>query len=169
MGLFKEELRSIKAFVFDVDGVLAESRTVLHPSGDMMRTMNTKDGFALFQAVRKNFPVAVISGARSTSIVERFACLGINDVFIDSKNKEKDLTIFLSKYDLEPISVLYMGDDIPDIPAMKIVGLPTCPQDAAEEVQSISKYISNFQGGNGCVRDVIEQVLRAQGKWYKQE
>ncbi len=169
MGLFKEELRSIKAFVFDVDGVLAESQVMLHPSGDMMRIMNTKDGLALFYAVKENFPVAIITGAKSPSIRERFESLGIHDVFLDSRNKLKDMNIFLTKYQLEPAAVLYMGDDIPDISAMKEIGLPTCPNDAAEEVQNISKYISNLPGGHGCVRDVIEQVLRSQGKWFKKE
>ncbi len=167
MGLFKEELRNIRAFVFDVDGVLAENQILLHASGDMMRTMNTKDGFALFHAVKNNFPIAIISGAKSLSIRERFASLGITDVFLDSKDKVKDLSVFLSKYNLDPSTVLYMGDDIPDIGAMRSIGLPTCPNDAAEEVQSISKYISNLPGGHGCVRDIVEQVLRAQGKWFK--
>ena len=165
MGLFKEELRSIRGFVFDVDGVLADSQVILHPSGDMMRTMNTKDGFAMYRAVKEKFPVAIISGAKSESIIERFAGLGITDVYVDSKDKTKDLQKFMSDYKLDPSSILYMGDDIPDIPPMKMVGLPTCPNDAVEEVQGISKYISNLSGGKGCVRDIIEQVLRAQGKW----
>ncbi len=165
MGLFKEELRSVRGFVFDVDGVLADSQVILHPSGDMMRTMNTKDGFAMYRAVKEKFPIAIISGAKSKTIIERFEGLGITDVYVDSKDKTKDLQNFLSDYKLDPSSILYMGDDIPDIPAMKMIGLPTCPNDAVEEVQSISKYISNLPGGKGCVRDIIEQVLRAQGKW----
>lgn len=169
MALFKEELRSIQAFIFDVDGVLAESRTILHPSGDMMRTMNTKDGFALYHAVKQGFPIAIITGAKSKSIIGRFSTLGIDDVYLNSDDKVRDMDIFFSKFDLNPEHVLYMGDDIPDLAPMRIVGLPTCPRDAAEEIQSISKYISNLQGGQGCVRDVIEQVLRAQGKWFKKE
>lgn len=167
MGLFKEELSSIEAFVFDVDGVLAESQVILHPSGDMMRTMNTKDGLAMLRAVQEGFPVCIISGAKSKSLIDRFKALGINDVFLDSRSKVKDLESFLIKYSLDPKKVLYMGDDLPDIKAMSIVGLPACPLDAAEEVQGISKYISNYPGGKGCVRDIIEQVLRAQGKWNK--
>jgi len=169
MGLFKEDLRNIRAFVFDVDGVLAESQTILHPSGDMMRTMNTKDGFALFHAVKNDFPIAIISGAKSLSIRKRFASIGIQDIFLDSTNKLEHLGIFLAKYNLDPSTVLYMGDDIPDIDAMMMVGLPTCPNDAVEEVQSISKYISNLPGGHGCVRDIVEQVLRSQGKWFKRK
>ena len=135
----------------------------------MMRTMNTKDGFAMIRAIKEGFPIGVISGAKSKSIVGRFESLGIHDVFLDSSSKTNDLNIFLNKYSLDPDTVIYMGDDLPDISAMKMVGLPTCPQDAAEEVQGISKYISNFPGGKGCVRDIIEQVLRAQGKWYNNE
>ena len=169
MGLFKEELRKIKAFVFDVDGVLAESQVILDPSGDMMRTMNTKDGYAMYKAVKEGFPIAIISGAKSPSIRARFATLGINDVFLDSRNKLVDLEKFLSKTGLDSSFVLYMGDDIPDIGPMRKIGLPTCPNDAVEEVQSISKYISNLAGGKGCVRDIIEQVLRSQGKWATTE
>lgn len=169
MALFKEKLKDIKAFIFDVDGVLAESQTQLHPSGDMMRTMNTKDGYALCHAVKEKFPIAIITGARSESIRGRFAYLGIDDVFLDSKNKLDDMKIFLLKYKLDPASVLYMGDDLPDITPMKRVGLPACPNDAAEEVQGISEYISNYPGGRGCVRDVIEQVMRAQGRWYNND
>lgn len=169
MGLFKEELRNIKALVFDVDGVLAENQIRLHPSGDLMRTMNTKDGYAMVRALQEKFPIAIISGARSPSIATRFEALGITDIFLNSNNKIDHLNEFLLKYNLEPKNVMYMGDDIPDIPPMKIVGLPTCPNDAAEEVQGISKYISNLPGGGGCVRDIIEQVLRAQGKWIKND
>ena len=165
MTNFKEGLRSIKAFVFDVDGVLSSPQVLLHPSGDLMRTMNTKDGFAMYQAIQENFPIAIISGAKSKSIIERFAGLGIKDVYIDSKDKTKDLQKFLSDYDLDPQSVLYMGDDIPDYPVMKLAGLPCCPQDAVPEIKEISKYISHKKGGKGAVRDVIEQVLKVQDKW----
>lgn len=167
MGLFKEELNNIRAFVFDIDGVLAESQVVLHPSGDLMRTMNTKDGYAMMRAVEEGFPVCVISGARSRSLIDRFTALGISEIYLDSKDKVKDLYEFTGRYSIDLKSVLYMGDDLPDIAAMRIVGMPTCPLDAAEEVQGISDYISNYPGGHGCVRDIIEQVLRAQGKWYK--
>ncbi len=165
MGFFKEDLGSVKAFVFDVDGVLASSQIVLHPSGDMMRTMNTKDGFALAQAVKQGFLVAVITGAKSTSIIERFKTLGISDVVIESLKKETDLLAFIKKYDLDLSSLVYMGDDLPDLIAMQMVGIPSCPADAVEEIQNISIYISDYKGGEGCVRDIIEQVMRAQKMW----
>jgi 3-deoxy-D-manno-octulosonate 8-phosphate phosphatase (KDO 8-P phosphatase) len=169
MGLFKEKLRIIEAFVFDVDGVLAENIIHLHPSGDLMRTMNTRDGYAMVRALDSGFPIAIISGARSTSIISRFESLGITDIYLNSSNKIEHLEDFIARHNLKRENILYMGDDIPDIEPMKAVGLPTCPNDAAEEVQGISEYISNFPGGRGCVRDIIEQVLRAQGKWLNKE
>jgi len=165
MGLFKEKLRGIKAFVFDVDGVLAENLVRLHPSGDLMRTMNTRDGYAMVKAIKSGFPIGIISGAKSPSIITRFESMGVNDIYLNSSNKLEHLFDFMSVHKIKAEDLLYMGDDIPDIEAMKAVGLPTCPNDAAEEVQGISEYISNFPGGRGCVRDIIEQVLRAQGKW----
>jgi len=165
MPFFKEQLVGIRSFVFDVDGVLANAQVVLHPSGDLMRTMNTKDGYAIYKAVMSGYLVCIISGAKSASIRERFMSLGVKDVYLDSKNKLKDLTEFAQKYSLPFEEILYMGDDLPDLEAMNMVGLATCPSDAVEEVQSCSAYISDLAGGAGCVRDVIEQVMRAQKKW----
>jgi 3-deoxy-D-manno-octulosonate 8-phosphate phosphatase (KDO 8-P phosphatase) len=163
---FKERLKEIKAFVFDVDGVFSQN-VVLQSNGDMLRTMNTKDGFALYHAVNnQSFIVAIITGGYSESVKLRFQAMGLTDVYIKSNNKLDDFEDFISKYNLEPSEVLYMGDDIPDYEVMKTVGIPTCPADAAEEIKSISVYISDKRGGEGCVRDVIEQVLRAQGKWF---
>ena len=165
MSFFKEELKKIKAFAFDVDGVLARSEMVLHPSGDLMRSMNSKDGFALHFAVQAGYPVAIITGARSESIRVRFNFLGISDVYLDSTHKWSDLLRFIDKYHISASEVLYMGDDLPDYDVMSRVGLPTCPNDAVSEIQSVSRYISSLPGGEGCVRDVIEQVLRAQHQW----
>jgi 3-deoxy-D-manno-octulosonate 8-phosphate phosphatase (KDO 8-P phosphatase) len=166
---FKERLKSIKAFVFDVDGVFSHN-VFLHPNGDMLRSMNTKDGFALYYAVNKQlFYVAIITGGYSESVKTRFNAMGITDVYIKSTDKLDDFEDFISKYDLNADEVLYMGDDIPDYQVMTKVGLPVCPADAAEEIKSISVYISDKNGGDGCVRDVIEQVLRAQGKWFNFE
>lgn len=165
MRFFKEDLRNIKAFVFDVDGVISANQVILHASGDMMRTVNTRDGFAMKTAIDAGFKVAIITGARSESLKGRFRDLGTEDVFLGSLDKIADLKIFVAKYKLQLSEVLYMGDDIPDLGAMKLVGMPTCPNDATNEVQTISRYISNHPGGHGCVRDVIEQVLRTQGYW----
>ncbi len=165
MGHFKTTLKNVKAFVFDVDGVFSNNNIYLHPSGDMMRSMNVKDGFALQHAIRKNIPIAIITGGWSESVKIRFNNLGISDVYLKSSDKVADLADFISKYNLEAESILYMGDDLPDFGAMKKVGIATCPADAAEEIKAISHYISDRPAGEGCVRDVVEQVMRAQGKW----
>lgn len=165
MSNFKEDLTKVKAFVFDVDGVFSTSKVILHPSGDLMRTMNIKDGYAVYYAIRKNYIFCIISGGTSESVRTRFQNLGISDIYLGSHNKKKDFKDFLGKYNLDPEDVLYMGDDLPDYEVMKLAGVPTCPSDAVEEIKAISSYISDRSGGEGCVRDVIEQVLRLQGKW----
>ncbi len=167
MDNFKERLKDIKAFVFDVDGVFS-TNVYLHPNGDMYRSMNTKDGYALQYAVKKeNFLVGIITGGYSEAVKMRFRGLGVTDVYIKSTNKLDDFEDFMYKYSLKPEEIVYMGDDLPDYEIMKIVGVPTCPADAAEEIKSLAVYISDKKGGEGCVRDIIEQVLRAQGKWVK--
>lgn len=166
---FKERLKSIKAFVFDVDGVFSQN-VFLDTNGDMLRSMNTKDGFSLYYAVNEHkFHAAIITGGYSESVRTRFNAMGITDVYIKSTDKLDDFDDFVFKYNLKPEEVLYMGDDIPDYNVMKAVGVPVCPADAAEEIKSICVYISDKKGGEGCVRDVIEQVLRAQGKWFNFE
>jgi len=166
---FKEKLKSIKALVFDVDGVFSQN-VFLHPNGDMLRSMNTKDGYALQYAIKKqSFLAGIITGGYSESVKYRFNALGITDVYIKSRNKLEDFEDFMYKYELKPKEIMYMGDDIPDYEVMKVVGIPCCPADAAEEIKSISVYISDKKGGDGCVRDIIEQVLRAQGKWFNFE
>ncbi len=169
MGNFKEDLRKVKAFIFDVDGVFSTSKIILHPSGDMMRTMNIKDGFACFFLIKKGFPVGIITGGNSESVRMRFQKLGVKDIYMNSTNKMKDFDDFTGKYDLKPENVLYMGDDLPDYEVMRKTGIPTCPADAVEEIKSISRYISDKNGGEGCVRDVIEQVLRLNGYWMDSE
>ncbi|MFC2098844.1 KdsC family phosphatase [Bacteroidota bacterium] len=165
MSNFKEELRKVKAFVFDVDGVLSNAKIYLHPGNEMMRSANIKDGYAIQYAVRKGYPICIITGGNSSTVEERFRNLGVTDIYLSSRNKMENLEDFLSRYDFGPENILYMGDDLPDYLVMKAVGFPTCPSDAVEEIKSISTYISDKTGGEGCVRDVIEQVLRLQGKW----
>lgn len=165
MSFFKEDLRNIKAFVFDVDGVISPNQVILHASGDLMRSVNTRDGFAIKTAIDNGFKVGIITGARSESLKGRFRDLGTSDVFLGSVDKINDLHSFIIKYQLQLSQVLYMGDDVPDLGPMRQVGMPTCPNDAATEVQAVSRYISTYPGGHGCVRDVIEQVLRTQGLW----
>ncbi|MDR2010151.1 MAG: HAD hydrolase family protein [Bacteroidales bacterium] len=162
---FKEILGKVKAFVFDVDGVLSRSVLNLDDSGEFIRTTNVKDGYILKYAKRKGFVIGIISGGNNENIIKRFHNLGIEDVIIKSKRKVADMEIFLEKYNLRYEDVLYMGDDIPDLEIMQKVGLPCCPNDAVTEIKEISVYISKLNGGEGCVRDIVEQVLRTHGKW----
>ena len=168
MANFKEELKHIKAFAFDVDGVFS-GNIFLSSTGEQLRTMNIKDGYAVQLAVKKGFPIAIITGGFSDGIKIRFEGLGVTDIYMRSSNKPHDFKDFINKHNLDISSVLYMGDDLPDYEVMKKVGLPVCPADAAEEIKSLSKYISIAKGGEGCVREVIEQVLRAQEKWMDKD
>ncbi|MBO7316541.1 MAG: HAD hydrolase family protein [Paludibacteraceae bacterium] len=161
----KEKMAKIKAFAFDVDGVLSANTIPLFPDGEPMRMINIKDGYAIHQAVLKGFPIAIISGGKTNAIRVRFESLGIKDIYLGSRFKTNEFADFLEKYDLQPSDVLFMGDDIPDFEVMKMVGIAACPCDAAPEIKEISAYISNKKGGEGCGRDVIEQVLKAQDKW----
>lgn len=159
------DLTKIKALVFDVDGVLSAETIQMSEEGLLVRTLNTKDGYALRLAVTEGLHVAIISGAREEAIRRRYERLRINDIFLGSSVKTASLQQLLDKYNLSLDEVLYMGDDIPDYEVMRLVGLPCCPADAAPEIRDISLYVSHRNGGYGCVRDVIEQVLKAQGKW----
>ena len=165
MKNFKENLKNIKAFAFDVDGVLSANNLPLHPNGEPMRVVNIKDGYALQYAVKKGYPVAIITGAKTEAVRIRFAGLGIKDIYLASCYKMKDFEDFAAKYGLQFSDILYMGDDIPDYHVMKACGFPCCPNDAVSEIKEISCYISPKEGGTGCGRDVIEQVLKAQDKW----
>jgi len=165
MAFFKEELTKVKAFVFDIDGVISAATQVLSSDGETVRTSNLKDGFALVYAIRIGYPVCVITGGKTIEVINRCKKLGVKDVYIGSLRKLPSLYDFLEKNNLKAEEVMYMGDDLPDYPAMKAVGVPVCPKDAAHEIKAISHYISDKNGGDGCVRDVLEQVLRAQGKW----
>lgn len=165
MSNFKEELRKVKAFAFDVDGVLSSQTMPLHPSGEPMRTVNIKDGYAIQLAVKKGYPIAIITGGKTEAVKMRFKSLGITDIYLGSYIKKDNFDDFIYKYSLDPENVLYMGDDLPDYEVMSMVGFPTCPADAVTEIKQISKYISNLNGGDGCVRDIIEQVLRLHNKW----
>jgi 3-deoxy-D-manno-octulosonate 8-phosphate phosphatase (KDO 8-P phosphatase) len=166
---FKEKLRHVKAFAFDVDGVFSSSSVLMHPSGEMLRTSNIKDGYAIYHATKMGYPVAIITGGDSELVRKRFEYLGVKHIYLKSRDKMKDFSDFLHKENLSAIDVLYMGDDIPDYPVLKAVGVPTCPDDAAVEVKSVAQYISNRKGGEGCVRDVVEQVLRSRGDWMNAE
>ncbi|MGB5417295.1 KdsC family phosphatase [Algibacter sp.] len=162
---YKEYLEHISTFIFDFDGVLTDGSVSITTSGELLRTMNIKDGYALKTAVDKGFNVCVISGGTNEGVRTRLTGLGISDVYLGAHNKLEQFNVYLSKMKIKSENVLYMGDDIPDFPVMKIIGLPCCPQDAVPEIKGISKYISHKKGGKGAVRDVIEQVLKVQSKW----
>jgi 3-deoxy-D-manno-octulosonate 8-phosphate phosphatase (KDO 8-P phosphatase) len=157
----------VKAFAFDVDGVLSLQVIPLHPGGEPMRTAKIKDGFAIQLAVKLGYPLAIITGGKTDSVFKRYENLGVPDIYMGSSDKIIDFNEWTSKHKISPANVLYMGDDLPDYPVMKQVGIPVCPSDAVEEIKSLCKYISHYKGGEGCVRDVMEQVMRAQGKWGK--
>jgi len=165
MSNFKEELLKVKAFVFDIDGVLSLQTIALNAFGIPNRTINLRDGFALQLAVRKGYHVAVISGGNSKDYQKRLKYLGVKDIHMNSKAKIRQFREFIEKYGLDMSDVLYMGDDIPDYEIMKVAGIPVCPADADSEIKQISVYISDRKGGEGCVRDIIEQVLRLHNKW----
>jgi 3-deoxy-D-manno-octulosonate 8-phosphate phosphatase (KDO 8-P phosphatase) len=162
---YKEIMREITTFIFDVDGVLTDGTVTIFPDGELVRTMNIKDGYALKTAVNKGYNVCIISGGTNEGVRSRLKDLGITDIYLGAHNKIEQLDEYLDIYNIKPEHVLYMGDDIPDYPVMKIVGLAACPKDAVQEIQDICIYISQKKGGNGCVRDVIEQVLKVQDKW----
>jgi 3-deoxy-D-manno-octulosonate 8-phosphate phosphatase (KDO 8-P phosphatase) len=161
LSLFKP----IKAFAFDVDGVLTDGTLFLMPDGEMVRRMNIKDGYALQLAVKKGYHVFVISGGKSELVEERLHKLGVKDVHMQVHNKIEVLQQCMQQYSLQPQEVLYMGDDMPDLEVMQQVGLPCAPADACSEIKAVSKYISDSNGGFGCARDVIEKVLKLNGHW----
>lgn len=162
---YKQLLSKINTFIFDVDGVLTNGMLTIMPNGELVRHMNVKDGYAMKVALNKGFRVCIISGGTNQAVKSRLAALGISDIYLGAHDKIKQYKEIVEKYNLDSDNVLYMGDDIPDLPVMEKVGLPCCPNDAVQEIQKASKYISNIKGGEGCVRDVIEQVLKVHGKW----
>ena len=163
------DLKKIRAVVFDVDGVLSSNTIFLHENGDPMRSVNIKDGYALQYAVKCGLIVAIITGGKTAAVRKRYEGLGLQDVYMSSSIKVKEYAHLKEKYQLNDEEILYMGDDIPDYEGMKWCGCPCCPADAAPEIKEISIYISHLNGGYGCGRDVLEQVLRAQGKWMSDQ
>jgi 3-deoxy-D-manno-octulosonate 8-phosphate phosphatase (KDO 8-P phosphatase) len=162
---FKQKLSTVKALIFDVDGVLSPDMIPMHPNGEPMRMANVKDGYAMQLAVKKGFIIGIITGGRTESVRMRYENLGVKNVYMGASVKMESFHDFLQKNNLTAADILYMGDDIPDYEVMKVVGTPVCPRDAMTEIKEISCYISPFKGGEGCARDVIEQVMKAQHKW----
>ena len=157
--------KPIKAFALDIDGVLTDGSLLIMPGGEWVRRMNIKDGYALQLAVKKGYKIFIISGASSTPVAERLGKLGIKEIHQGIHNKKQKLQELMTQYSLAANEVLYMGDDIPDYDVMKTVGLPVCPLDAAEEIKQVAQYISPIKGGEGCVRDVMEKVMKLNNHW----
>ena len=163
------DLKKIKAFVFDVDGVLSSNRISLDSYGDPMRTVNIKDGFALQLAIKKGFEVGIITGGYTESVRIRYERLGIKHIYMASLHKLSDYKKFLKKTRLKDKEVMYCGDDLPDYEIMKRVGLPVAPADAAPEIKKIARYITPCNGGDGVARDIIEQTLKIHDLWMDEE
>jgi 3-deoxy-D-manno-octulosonate 8-phosphate phosphatase (KDO 8-P phosphatase) len=166
---FLNKLKDISTFIFDVDGVLTDGSVYVTENGDQFRQFNIKDGYAIQLAVKCGYNVCAISGSRSKIAIHRLNSLGVKDVYVGAHTKSHNFKLYLEEKHVLPAGVLFMGDDIPDLEVMQMAGLAVCPADAAEEIKAISQYISPFVGGKGAVRDVIEKVLKVQGKWMSEE
>ena len=160
-----EKFKSIRTFVFDVDGVMTDGSVLVYETGEQVRRMSTRDGYSLQLAVKKGYRVVVISGGSSEGVRKRLEYLGIKDIYLNVHDKVKVLDEYAKEHGLDEKDMLYMGDDIPDHGAMQHVGLACAPADAAPEIRHMAAYISSFNGGQGCVRDVIEKVLKLNGHW----
>ncbi len=169
MTNYKEKLKNISTFIFDYDGVLSDGHILILNNGEHVRSGYVKDGFAIHLARKKSYRIAVISGGTSMAMEARCRILGIEDVFLRVVDKTVVFDQYIAEHKLNPDHILYMGDDLPDYPVMKRVGLAACPSDAAEEIKSVSAYISPYAGGKGCVRDIIEQVLKVKGEWMDED
>lgn len=169
MSTINYDLTKIKAFIFDVDGVLSSDCIPLSPEGEPMRTVNIKDGYAINLAIKSGYTVAIITGGDTYAVRKRFEGLGVLYIYMKSSIKMKDFNDFIEKTKYKPEEIVYVGDDIPDYHVMLEVGLPVSPADAAPEIKAISKYISHKKGGEGVGREIIEQVMKTQGTWMNDE
>ena len=162
---YKILLNNVSTFIFDVDGVMTNGKIIITTEGEMYREMDTRDGFALKYASLKGYKIGVISGGTNEGVKKRLELLGVNKVYLGIQEKDNAFNDFVKTFDINPEEVLYMGDDVPDIPVMEKAGIATCPQDAVSDVKKIADYVSHKKGGDGCVREIIEQVMRVQNKW----
>ena len=169
MSSINHDLSKIKSFIFDIDGVLSPNSIPMSPEGEPMRMVNIKDGFAINLAVKCGYGVAIITGADTENIRKRFSRLGVKHIYMKSSIKIHDLNDYMQQTGYKPEEIMYSGDDLPDYHVMKTVGLAVAPADAAHEIRSIAQYISHCKGGDGVARDVIEQVMKAQGTWMGEE
>jgi len=161
--------KNIRVFVFDVDGVLTDGTLLVLNDGQMARRMHIKDGYAIQLAIKKGYKLIVVSGSQSDAVINRLNKLGVIDIRMNVSDKLEILQSIISEYKVKTEELLFMGDDMPDLPAIKIVGLSCCPADAATEIKEVAHYISHLNGGMGCVRDVIEKVLKLNSHWSENE
>lgn len=162
---FKQKLNKITTLMFDVDGVMTDGKVLVMESGEMVRNMNSKDGYAVHLAVQKAYRIVIISGGNNTAVKKALERTGVKDVFINQHDKLACYLEYLKQHNLTDEEVMFMGDDLPDHEIMSRVGVAVCPNDAVQDIKAVCSYVSGKNGGEGCVRDVIEQVLRVQGKW----
>jgi len=166
---FLKELKKVKAFIFDVDGVLSKDISPISENGSPVRTANVKDGFAIRRAINSGYPIAVITGGYLERVRKRHEKIGVEYYYENASDKVECLEDFLNKTGINKKNVLFMGDDLVDYRVMLKVGFPVCPQDAVDEIKSISRYVSPKNGGEGCVRDIIEKTLRVQKNWFTED
>jgi len=169
MNDYRSKLKHITTFVFDYDGVLTDGKVIFTDDGQLLRNGNVKDGYAIQLALKLGYRIAIISGAETKGMLNRCILLNIDDCYLDVEVKKLVFEEFMKKYNLTKDEIVYMGDDIPDYEVMKLSGIACCPLDAAKDIRDIADFISTYPGGHGCVRDIIEQVLRAQDKWMTDE
>ena len=162
---YKEYLKDINTFILDVDGVLTDGSILITTNGEMLRKMNVKDGYAIKTALLQGYNICIITGGSYEGVRDRLKGLGVTDVYLGAHHKEQPLMEYLERHKITPEQVIYMGDDLPDIPPMRKEALASCPQNAVAEVKAICDYVSHKNGGEGCVRDIIEQVLKVRGDW----
>jgi 3-deoxy-D-manno-octulosonate 8-phosphate phosphatase (KDO 8-P phosphatase) len=160
-----EKFKLVHTLMLDVDGVLTNGKVIITEKGELIRSMNIKDGYAMKAALASGLQIMIITGGRSKGVVSRLKALGIQEVYAGVSNKLERFEELVDIFELDPEGILYMGDDIPDMEVMKRVGMPCCPADACPEIKEISLYISPFDGGEGCVRDVIEKIMKLKGNW----
>jgi len=159
------DFSSINTFIFDVDGVFTDGSIIAYRTGEFSRNFYVKDGYAVEKALQNGYRIIIISGGVEEGVKSRLEFLGIKEVFIGIKDKISFFHAYTKDKNIEPSQILYMGDDIPDLKMLRLVGLPTCPNDAVDEIKSVCTYISPKNGGRGAVRDVIEKVMKSQNKW----
>ena len=166
---YKIKLEEIELFVFDYDGVFTDGIVLLMEDGSNVRQANTRDGYAVQWAIKQGIKVALLTGGKEKAVETRMRLLGVEEVHLGCHDKLASLEALCDKMGVDLDKVMYMGDDMPDYPAMKKVGLATCPNDAATDIREISDYISPFEGGRGCVRDILEQAMRLKGIWSSEQ